>query len=118
MPYTEEKALAFARQAGHIICEKLPYHVLRSILFGSYAKGKPTNDSDVDIAFITPRTITDPFDHASFVLSIQAYLEDAGICTEGAGCVHVTTFSEQELMESAEPVIISINKDGIALGEP
>jgi predicted nucleotidyltransferase len=46
---------------------KLPVDIEQVYLFGSYAKGQPHKDSDIDVAFITENTDNKAFD-AIFLL--------------------------------------------------
>ena len=53
MPIDKEKAIQIAKKYKDLVAEHLPLKAL--YLYGSYSKGNPTEDSDIDIAVVVER---------------------------------------------------------------
>lgn len=88
MPLTEGEVMARLQRFIHRVSEQVPVSSVH--LFGSYAEGKAGDDSDIDVAVISPAFGEDR--HRDLALLSRCRLPDA---LE----VEALPFSEQELQE-------------------
>ena len=85
---TRERVKEIAREYGKLVKEELD--VKNIYLYGSYAKGTYTSDSDIDIAVVGDNFIGDPIEDTLMLMKIRrkidnrieprSLLEKAGLC--------------------------------------
>ncbi|MEI6378870.1 MAG: nucleotidyltransferase domain-containing protein [Candidatus Falkowbacteria bacterium] len=101
MPKAEAKKIALA-YADKLRFEKFPFTAI--YLFGSYAKGKPTEFSDIDIAVISDKLKTDWNKNEeklwAYTMSVNSKIEPVGMTVA-------------EFADLADPLASAIKKTGI-----
>ncbi len=80
------------------------YNVVAIILFGSYAKGTQTEDSDIDIAIITDDIKTDKFDEEVKLTLLRRKIDNR---IEP----HIISISDYENDET--PFVVEVKNTGI-----
>ncbi|MDE5574115.1 MAG: nucleotidyltransferase domain-containing protein [Bacteroidales bacterium] len=65
----KSQALELARQYKTLVAERLP--VKEVYLYGSYAKGNPTEESDIDIAVVVDRLSDNYFDDTPLLWNLR-----------------------------------------------
>lgn len=90
------------RQYARFISSKgIP--VNRVVVFGSYAKGKAVEDSDIDLCLVSSKFGRDPVSELQFLLKQTRYIDDR---------IEPIPISVKEYKETASPLIFEIRKHG------
>jgi uncharacterized protein len=70
----KESVIAIAKEYAQLVIQHIkPVEI---ILYGSYAKGTATKESDIDIAVIVPVLVDDFLDMATMLFHIRVDLDD------------------------------------------
>lgn len=85
------------------VLEKKGTSIERMIVFGSYARGNATRDSDIDICIVSPEFGKDPIEELQFLLKQRRRVDSR---------IEPFPVSPQEYKETATPLIWEIKKFG------
>jgi len=96
-----EAFLAARKFVSHLKTKGIP--VKKAIIFGSWAKGKQTSDSDIDLCLVSQKFGKDEVAELQFLLKQTREVDDR---------IEPLPLSLEDFQASATPLVVEIKKHG------